>query len=67
MPNQIKVLLSRSTLVLAGLMFSQQVNAVDFSISGFGTLGYTYENQEDLGYRRDITNVADVDQNGTFF
>lgn len=66
MPNQIKVLLSRSTLVLAGLMFSQQVNAVDFSISGFGTLGYTYENQEDLGYRRDITNVADVDQNGTF-
>ena len=66
MPNPRKALLSCNTLVLIGLVFSRLVYAVDFSVSGFGTVGYTYESEEDLGYKRNITNVADFDQNGTF-
>lgn len=40
--------------------------AVDLSFSGFGTLGYAYENEKDLAYRRDITRTTDLDTDGSF-
>ncbi|WP_047048418.1 hypothetical protein [Vibrio mexicanus] len=40
--------------------------AVDWSVSGFGTLGYSYENEDDLAYLRDITRTADISDNGSF-
>tara|TARA_Y100001956_G_C4127634_1_gene191217 strand:+ start:267 stop:1556 length:1290 start_codon:yes stop_codon:yes gene_type:complete len=66
MPNQFYKFITRGTLALslAGLPFFS--HAVDFSFSGFGTLGYAYENEDDLAYRRDITHTTEIDKNGSF-
>jgi len=61
------VMLARSVLFVGLVTSSCHVHAVEWSASGFGTMGYTYENEEDLAYRRDITQSVDIDDNGTFF
>ncbi|MGD8112094.1 hypothetical protein [Vibrio sp. TRT 17S01] len=54
------------TFAVGLMLFGSSAHAVDWSVSGFGTLGYTYENEADLGYRRDITRSADIEDNGIF-
>lgn len=66
MPNQVYKFLAGGTFVLALAFWPSFASAVDFSFSGFGTLGYAYESEDDLAYRRDITHTTEVDTNGTF-
>ncbi|EEX93275.1 hypothetical protein VIOR3934_16771 [Vibrio orientalis CIP 102891 = ATCC 33934] len=53
-------------LTVSLLGFSFHTMAVDWSVSGFGTLGYAYEGEDQLAYRRDITQTADIDDNGSW-
>ncbi|MBA5763876.1 hypothetical protein H2O73_16050 [Vibrio sp. 404] len=46
--------------------FSANSLAVDWAVSGFGTLGYTYENDNELAYRRDSSHVSEIGRNGSF-
>lgn len=66
MPKHNTIWFACSVLVLGGLTTSCYSYAVQWSASGFGTLGYTYEHEDDIAYRRDITQSADFDDNGTF-
>ena len=55
--------------VLSGILllaFSGNATAIEWQASGFGTLGYAYENEDDIAYRRDITHTAKVADNGSF-
>lgn len=53
-------------LAVSLLLFSCHTVAVDWSVSGFGALGYSYEDEDQLAYRRDITQTADIDDNGSW-
>lgn len=55
-----------AALSVSLLLFCFHAVAVDWSVSGFGTLGYTYEDEDQLAYRRDITQTADIDDNGSW-
>lgn len=48
------------------LLFSGGVAATEWQVSGFGTLGYAYENEDNIAYRRDITHTAKISENGSF-
>lgn len=61
--QSIKATVLSSMLLLA---FSGNAIAIEWQASGFGTLGYTYENEDDIAYRRDITHTAKVADNGSF-
>ncbi|WP_253822482.1 hypothetical protein [Vibrio europaeus] len=47
-------------------VISHSAAAVEWQVSGFGTLGYAYESEDNLAYRRDITHPADISDNGSF-
>ncbi len=53
-------------LFISLFIVSSTSYAMDWSTSGFGTLGYTYESEENLAYLRDITRTADTSDNGSF-
>lgn len=60
--QSIKATVFSSMLLLA---FSGNATAIEWQASGFGTLGYAYENEDDIAYRRDITHTAKVADNGS--
>ncbi|HAS6348160.1 hypothetical protein LZU85_13180 [Vibrio sp. IRLE0018] len=55
-----------TSLVVALLCHSFPVSAQEWSVSGFGSLGYSYENEPDIGYLRNISQPPDVERNGSF-
>ncbi|WP_394128088.1 hypothetical protein [Vibrio hepatarius] len=61
-----KPIAARVALAVSVLFFSFHTVAMDWSVSGFGTLGYAYEDEDQLAYRRDITQTADNDDNGSW-
>ncbi|WP_072036454.1 hypothetical protein [Vibrio sinaloensis] len=66
MPNKFYKFAAHGSLVLSFLSLPSLAHAVDLSFSGFGTLGYAYENQDELAFRRDITRTTDIDTDGSF-
>lgn len=61
-----KQIVARVALAVSLLLFSFHTVAADWSVSGFGTLGYAYEDEDQLAYRRDITQTADIEDNGSW-
>ncbi|WP_225874935.1 hypothetical protein [Vibrio atypicus] len=66
MTNRTIELTIRSVLFVGALSGSFASQAFDYSVSGFGTLGYTYNSESDLAYRRDITHPVEKDSQGSF-
>ena len=58
--------LLRSISFIGAAGFCSYSQAVDWTVSGFGTFGYTYENEDDLAYRRDSSHVGKLERNGSF-
>ncbi|MGL4829306.1 MAG: porin [Vibrio sp.] len=48
------------------LMMSSSAVAVDWGVSGYGSLGYSYENEDDLGFLRNIAQPDDYRRDGSF-
>ncbi|HWU84542.1 MAG TPA: hypothetical protein VN028_04325 [Rhodocyclaceae bacterium] len=55
-----------SILLLALFVCSGLARADDLTLSGFGTLGYSHDNRERMGFVRNTTQPASEDRNGTF-
>ncbi|POF59210.1 hypothetical protein CRN58_09955, partial [Vibrio vulnificus] len=57
-----------SFLTLLGLLLSSSctASANEVAFSGFGSVGYSYENEPDIGYLRNISQPPDVERNGSF-
>ncbi|HAS6096582.1 TPA: hypothetical protein I7145_18235 [Vibrio vulnificus] len=57
-----------SFLTLLGLFLSSSctASANEMAFSGFGSVGYSYENEPDIGYLRNISQPPDVERNGSF-
>ncbi|KJY66762.1 hypothetical protein [Vibrio nigripulchritudo] len=56
--------LTGTSLLFALLSFP--VLSEDWSFSGFGNVGYSYDTSDSFGYMRDLTQKADPDSNGSF-
>ncbi|WP_282176928.1 hypothetical protein [Vibrio nereis] len=66
MPKNNTISFARSVLFVTLLASSTYSQAAQWSVSGFGTLGYTYESEDNIAYLRDNTQTADPDDDGTF-
>ncbi|TQQ49373.1 hypothetical protein FLL79_12700 [Vibrio cholerae] len=47
-------------------MTSGAALAADWSVSGYGSIGYSYENEENLGFLRNIAQPDEYQRNGSF-
>lgn len=47
-------------------MTSGAALAADWSVSGYGSIGYSYENEENIGFLRNIAQPDDYQRNGSF-
>ncbi|MDP4491262.1 hypothetical protein MKA69_02305 [Vibrio sp. AH4] len=65
MRNPYRTLLVSRVLSLLAII-SSPVFAADWAISGYGSLGYSYENEENLGFLRNIAQPDDHRRNGSF-
>ncbi|MGF1753215.1 hypothetical protein L4C33_06405 [Vibrio makurazakiensis] len=45
-------------------LFSPNVFAGNVVVSGFGTVAYSYENEEDIGFLRDLSHQSDINDDG---
>jgi len=57
---------TKSILFLAFLACTQLVRADDLTVSGFGTLGYSHEGQDRIGFMRNATQPVSTSTNGSF-
>ncbi|ENM5826581.1 hypothetical protein RBG15_002097 [Vibrio metoecus] len=60
-----QTLLMRS-LFSVFVMTSSTALAGDWSVSGYGSIGYSYENEENLGFLRNISQPNEYQRNGSF-
>ncbi|EEY98939.1 hypothetical protein VOA_002768 [Vibrio sp. RC586] len=60
-----RMLFPRAALIVL-LWTSSPGFAVDWAVSGYGSVGYSYENEEDLGFLRNISQPDDYRRNGSF-
>lgn len=57
---------TKSILFLSFLACTQSVRADDLTLSGFGTLGYSHENRDRIGFMRNATQPVSENTNGSF-
>lgn len=58
--------LCATSVILTWACVTFPVFAQAWSVSGFGTLAYSYENEPDIGYRRHIPQPPEVERDGSF-
>ncbi|MBW3694098.1 hypothetical protein EK599_00175 [Vibrio sp. T187] len=56
--------LSRALSLLLYGLFSGNVMSESLTVSGFGTVAYSYENEDDLSFLRDLSHQSEPDNNG---
>lgn len=60
------VRLCATSVVLTWACVTFPAFAQAWSVSGFGALAYSYENEPDIGYRRNIPQPPEVERDGSF-